>query len=172
LAKDLCFILKFRKKVYMTNDSYKRPVLLVEDNPTEIELTVRAFSKKHQDDKIEIARDGEEAIAWIKKWDDGQPVPAVILLDLQLPRYHGLEVLKKLKAHPQYCTIPVVILTTSGEEDDIHAAYKLGANSYIIKPVNFDKFIEVAELINLYWTVYNKTRKYSGNESENCNGAS
>ena len=94
---------------------------------------------------------------WIKKWDEGAAVPIVILLDLNLPRYSGLEVLKEIKSHPEYKTIPVIILTTSDESSDIRTAYELGANSYIVKPVELDKFIEVAAQIELYWRIYNKT---------------
>ncbi len=142
------------KKIFNDN-----PILLVEDNPVDIDLTLRAFAKNNLKNKIEVARDGEEAIAWIEKWDNGEPVPIVILLDLNLPRYNGLEVLKELKSHPIYSTIPVIILTTSSESKDISAAYKLGANSYIVKPVELNKFIEVAAQIDLYWRVYNKSVK-------------
>ncbi len=137
----------------MNND---HPILLVEDNPVDIDLTLRAFAKNNLKNKIEVARDGEEAIAWIKKWDNGEPIPIVILLDLNLPRYNGLEVLKKLKTHNIYRTIPVIILTTSSEGKDIKTAYNLGANSYIVKPVDLNKFIEVAAQIDLYWRIYNQ----------------
>lgn len=132
------------------------PILLVEDNPVDLDLTLRAFKKKNLINPITIARDGEEAISWIKRWEDGDKVPVVILLDLKLPKHSGLEVLKAIKSHPVYQTIPVVVLTSSSEEADVQNAYKLGANSYIVKPVNFDKFIEVADQIELYWNVLNK----------------
>jgi len=135
----------------------EKPIFLVEDNPVDIDLTLRAFKKNNLTNNIEIARDGEEAMNWIKKWDEGAAVPIVILLDLNLPRYSGLEVLKEIKSHPEYKTIPVIILTTSDESSDIRTAYELGANSYIVKPVELDKFIEVAAQIELYWRIYNKT---------------
>lgn len=133
-----------------------KPILLVEDSPVDIDLTLRAFKKNNLKNKIEVARDGEEALTWIQKWDNGEPTPIVILLDLNLPRYNGLEVLTELKSHSEYRTIPVIILTTSADSKDIETAYKLGANSYIVKPVELDKFIEVAAQIDLYWRVYNK----------------
>ncbi len=138
---------------------HNKPIFLVEDNPMDVDLTIRAFSKRNITNPIQIARDGEEAISWIKNWERGEPLPVVILLDLKLPKISGLEVLKAIKLHPKYRTIPVVILTTSKEDNDIVRAYKLGANSYIVKPVNFEKFIEVAAHIELYWNVLNEPPK-------------
>ena len=132
------------------------PILLIEDNPVDVDLTIRAFKSRKLTNPIEIARDGEEAIKCIEKWDGGEEVPVVILLDLNLPKIDGLEVLKIFKNHKIYETIPIVILTTSSDSNDIKRAYKLGANSYIIKPVNFDKFVEVATQIELYWNVLNE----------------
>jgi len=134
----------------------RRPILLVEDNPMDVDLTQRAFAKRHIVNTLEVARDGEEALAWIERWESGHPLPVVILLDLKLPRVSGLEVLRQLKAHPEYCRIPVVVLTTSREDVDVAAAYGLGVNSYIVKPVEFEKFIDVAAQIDLYWCVLNQ----------------
>lgn len=134
----------------------QRPILLVEDNPMDVDLTKRAFTRRKLTNPLEVARDGAEALEWIEKWDAGSPVPTVILLDLKLPKVDGLEVLRQLKAHPKYRVIPVVVLTTSEEDKDVQTAYQLGVNSYIVKPVNFDKFIQVAEQIDLYWAVFNK----------------
>lgn len=131
------------------------PILLVEDNPMDLDLTLRAFSKKKFSNTVQIARDGEEALAFVPRWEAGEPVPAVILLDINMPKINGLEVLKHLKAHPVYRRIPVVMLTSSREDRDLKAAYDLGVNSYIEKPVSFTKFIEVAEHIELYWCVLN-----------------
>lgn len=131
-------------------------LLLVEDNPMDVDLALRAFRRRRLTNPIEIARDGEEALAWIARWEAGEPQPAVILLDLKLPRVDGLEVLRQLKAHPKFRRIPVVVLTTSAENEDVSRAYELGVNSYIVKPVNFDKFMEVASQIELYWTVINE----------------
>ncbi len=106
-----------------------------------------------------VARDGEEALLWIPRWEAGEPTPAVILLDLNMPRVDGLTVLKTLKTHPEFKEIPVVVLTTSKEDRDISKAYELGVNSYIVKPVDFDNFMEVAQQIELYWCVYNELPK-------------
>lgn len=135
-----------------------QPILLVEDNPVDLDLTLRAFSAQKISNPIDVARDGEEALAFIKQWDQGHPFPLVILLDLKIPKISGLEVLEILKKHPVYKTIPVVILTTSSDSIDIETAYQLGVNSYIIKPVNFGKFMEVAKQIELYWCLLNKLK--------------
>jgi CheY-like chemotaxis protein len=132
------------------------PILLVEDNPMDLDLTLRAFNKKKLSNTIQIARDGEEALAFFPRWESGEPVPAVILLDINLPKVNGLEVLQKLKEHPVFRRIPVVVLTSSRENSDLKTAYDLGVNSYIEKPVSFSKFIEVAEHIELYWCVLNE----------------
>lgn len=131
-------------------------LLLVEDNPMDVDLTLRALRRRNVVNRVEVARDGEEALAWLPRWEAGEPWPAVILLDLKLPKVDGLEVLRQLKAHPEFRRIPVVMLTTSSESRDIDTAYSLGVNSYIVKPVDFEKFVEVAAQIELYWTVTNK----------------
>ncbi len=132
-----------------------RSILLVEDNPLDIDLTKRAFAKRNLANPIELARDGEEAMQCIDSWERGQQPPALILLDLKLPKIDGLDVLARLKNHELFKMIPVVVLTTSAEDRDVQAAYRLGANSYIIKPVSFEKFMEVAESIEVYWGVMN-----------------
>lgn len=132
------------------------PILLVEDNPMDLDLTLRAFNKKKFSNTIQIARDGEEALAFFARWEAGEALPAVILLDINLPKVNGLEVLQKLKQHPEFRRIPVVVLTSSRENSDLKTAYDLGVNSYIEKPVSFSKFIEVAEHIELYWCLLNE----------------
>ncbi|MEO7559867.1 MAG: response regulator [Nitrosospira sp.] len=131
------------------------PILLIEDNPMDVDLTRRAFIRHNLSNPLQVARDGQEALDLIEKWKAGESMPVVILLDLKLPKVSGLEVLRVIRAHPDFRTIAVVILTSSAEDRDIHEAYSLGANSYIVKPVDFDKFIEVARQIELYWTVLN-----------------
>jgi CheY-like chemotaxis protein len=133
-----------------------QPILLVEDNPLDLDLTLRAFHSRKLANPVEIARDGEEALAYIEKWMAGSPVPVVILLDLNLPKVNGLEVLEAIKKHSDFRTIPVVVLTTSSVSSDVNTAYRLGANSYIVKPVDFDNFMEVAKQIELYWGVLNR----------------
>jgi len=131
------------------------PILLVEDRPTDADLTKRAFARSRLLNPIELARDGEEAIAYIDRWEAGEEVPIFILLDLKLPKFSGLEVLRRLKHHPKYSKIPVIVLTTSAEDSDIEEAYRLGCNSYIVKPVEFNKFIEIAVQIEVYWCALN-----------------
>jgi CheY-like chemotaxis protein len=132
-----------------------RPILLIEDNPMDVDLTRRAFAKRKVVNPIEVARDGEEALAYLQRWEQGEPLPVVVLLDLKLPKVDGLEVLRYLKTHPQIQTVPVVILSTSAERSDIHAAYREGANSYIVKPVDFDRFMRVVDQIQTYWCTLN-----------------
>lgn len=134
-----------------------RPILLVEDRPIDIDLTRRAFERQKVLNPIQVARDGEEAIAFFDRWESGEElIPICILLDLRMPKMNGLEVLRRLKSHPKFSTIPVIVLTTSTEDGDIEEAYKLGCNSYIVKPVEFDKFVDVAAKIELYWCALNR----------------
>lgn len=133
-----------------------RPIFLVEDNPMDLDLTRRAFTRRRLANPLIVARDGAEACELIAAWDPEQPIPAVTLLDLKLPKIDGIEVLRRLRASPLLKTVPVVVLTTSSEDHDLQAAYLQGANSYIVKPVDFDKFIAVVDQIDLYWLVLNQ----------------
>ncbi len=130
-----------------------RPILLVEDNPMDVDLTRRAFARRKVNNPIDIARDGEEALALLRRWETlpNDALPILILLDLKLPKVDGLEVLRQIKTHPQFHTIPVVILSTSTEDSDIQVAYQEGANSYIVKPVDFDQFMQIVGHIQTYW---------------------
>lgn len=132
-----------------------RPILLVEDNPQDLDLTLRAFKRRNLANPIEVARDGQEALDFIPRWEAGETLPLVILLDLKLPKVDGLEVLRHLRATPASATLPVVVLTSSAEDRDVQTAYRLHANSYIVKPVDFNKFMEVATQIELYWCLLN-----------------
>ena len=136
--------------------STTRPILLVDDNPMDVDLTLRALKRRKLVNPIEVARDGEEALAWIPRWEAGEPRPVVILLDINMPRMGGLEVVRQLKSHPVFRTIPVVMLTTSAASQDVETAYRHGANSYIVKPVDFDRFMEVAAQIEGYWAAVNQ----------------
>ncbi|HRJ45298.1 MAG TPA: response regulator, partial [Caldilineaceae bacterium] len=127
-----------------------KPILLVEDNPMDVDLTVRALARRNLINPILVARDGQEALDWIPRWEAGETLPVVVLLDLKLPKVSGLEVLRQLKSHPTLQPIPVVVLTSSSEDRDIQTAYEYGANSYIVKPVDFLKFVDVAAHIDLY----------------------
>ncbi len=135
------------------------PVLLVEDNPNDIELTIRAFSHSGIANPILTARDGVEALELLHATGAhvGAPplVPAVILLDLNLPRIDGLECLRRLRADPRTRLLPVVILTTSVEDDDRIKGYERGANSYIRKPVDFGEFAKVVATLGVYWLAIN-----------------
>ncbi len=139
----------------------ERPILLVEDNPDDEALTLRAFSKNDIPNPVVVARDGVEALDYLFATDsrDGRntnAMPAVILLDLKLPRIDGLEVLKRIRAHERTALLPVVVLTTSKEQQDILEAYRLGANSYIRKPVDFERFIQAVGQLGVYWLSLNE----------------
>jgi len=131
------------------------PILLIEDNPMDIDLTRRAFVRHNLTNPLEVLRDGQEALDFFSNWRTSDLAPSVVLLDLKLPKVSGLEVLRAIREHSVLGTIPVVVLTSSSEDIDVHEAYLLGANSYIVKPVDFEKFIDVARQIELYWTVLN-----------------
>lgn len=137
-------------------------ILLVEDNPDDEELTLRALKKNNIQNEVVIARDGVEALdylfgvgAWAGR--DTSNVPAVTLLDLKLPKVDGLEVLRKLRADERTKYLPVVILTSSKEEQDLLNGYKFGANSYIRKPVDFGQFMEAVRNLGLYWLLLNES---------------
>jgi CheY-like chemotaxis protein len=131
------------------------PILIVEDRLTDLDLTKRALAKRRLLNPIQEARDGEQALEYIKRWEAGEELPVFILLDLGLPKVSGLEVLRQLKSNPTSSSIPVIVLTTSAEDGDIQEAYRLGCNSYIVKPVEFTKFMEVASQIKVYWSLLN-----------------
>lgn len=137
----------------MTPEAVSGPILLVEDNNVDLDLAMRAFARRERSSPIaiEVARDGEEALAFLPRWENGHPTPVVILLDNKLPRVSGLEVLRKLKTHERFRRIPVVMLSSSTEDEDVRTAYEAGVNSYIVKPIDFGKFIAVAEQIEVYW---------------------
>jgi len=134
-------------------------ILLVEDNPDDIELTLKAFEKHNLANDIIVARDGEEALDILfhrDKESAGEKTPDLILLDLKLPKVDGMEVLRQVKNNSGTKFIPVIILTSSREEKDLVESYRLGVNSYIQKPVNFEKFAEVVKQIGLYWLLINE----------------
>ncbi len=133
-------------------------ILLVEDNPSDVELTLHAFKSANLANTVHVARDGVEAIEFLfgnGSGANGTPIPKLILLDLKLPRLDGHEVLKRIKGDPRTSSIPVVVLTSSSEERDVMQTYRTGANSYIIKPVDFDQFSEAVRDIGKYWLEIN-----------------
>jgi two-component system response regulator len=128
-------------------------ILLVEDNANDAELTLRALKQRNLADQVHVCRDGAEAIDFFTAV--AGPVPKVVLLDLKLPKVDGLEVLRRLKSETRTKAIPVVVLTSSREEPDIERAYELGANSYIVKPVDFEAFARAVSDVGLYWLLLN-----------------
>ena len=136
-------------------------LLLVEDNPQDLELTLRALKKGNITNRIEVARDGAEALDFLfcRGAHAGRRItdaPKMVLLDLKLPKVDGLDVLRQIKADPQTKSIPVVVLTSSREQSDLVESYKLGVNSYIVKPVNFDSFTKAVQELGLYWLLLNQ----------------
>ena len=149
------------------SDTNEIEILLVEDNPNDVELTLRAFGKANLSNRIHVARDGAEALEFVfcegphagRKMEDG---PKVVLLDLKLPKVDGLEVLQRIKGDPRTRMIPVVVLTSSREQRDVVESYNLGVNSYIVKPVNFERFVQAVEQLGLYWLLMNEPPKVEG----------
>jgi two-component system response regulator len=138
-----------------------RTILLVEDNPEDVRLTKRALKRNNITNELVVLTDGVEALEYLIKADGGSAgaagdLPAVILLDLKLPRMDGLELLKEIRAHERLKRLPVVVLTSSKEQQDILNSYDLGANSYIRKPVDFEQFMEAVRCLGLYWLLLNE----------------
>ncbi len=129
-------------------------ILVVEDNANDAELTLRALKQRNLANQVHVCRDGAEAMDFFS--DGARPVPKVVLLDLKLPKVDGLEVLRRLKQQGRTKSIPIVILTSSSEEPDIERAYALGANSYIVKPVDFEAFARAVSDVGLYWLLLNQ----------------
>lgn len=137
-------------------------ILLVEDNPNDVELTLHALRENKLSNRIEVVRDGAEALDFIfgagpyseRRKDEH---PKIILLDLKLPKVDGLEVLRQIKSDPRTQKIPVVVLTSSHEDPDIQESYRLGVNSYIVKPVDFEQFTEAVRQLGLYWLLLNQS---------------
>jgi two-component system, response regulator len=131
-----------------------REILLVEDNPDDERLTIRALRRGNIANEILVVRNGEEALTMLFNVNS---LPCVVLLDLKLPKIDGLEVLRRIRAHETTRVIPVVILTSSSEDRDIIESYSLGANSYVRKPVDFDQFTDAVRQLGLYWAVINQS---------------
>lgn len=136
-------------------------ILLVEDNPDDEKLTLRALHKNNISNEVVVAHDGVEALGYLlgsesQVGNNSNPLPQVVLLDLNLPKLNGLEVLRRLRADERTKLLPVVILTSSNEEQDRISGYALGANSYVRKPIDFSQFVEAARQLGLYWLVLNE----------------
>lgn len=138
-----------------------RDILLVEDNPDDEALTLRAFKKNNIQNAVVVVRDGAEALDYLfatgaYEGRDTADLPQIVLLDLKLPKIDGLEVLRRIRAEPHTELLPVIILTSSKEDQDVISGYQLGCNSYVRKPVSFDEFIEAARQLGLYWLLLNQ----------------
>jgi CheY-like chemotaxis protein len=149
------------------NESATIDLLLVEDNPQDLELALLALREANPASRIHVARDGAEALEFI--FCEGPhatrlitDTPRVILLDLKLPKVDGLDVLKRIKGDARTRLIPIVVLTSSKEQRDVVESYKLGVNSYIVKPVNFERFIEAVRNLGIYWQLLNQPPKVAG----------
>ncbi len=137
-------------------------ILLIEDSDDDIELTKRAFAKNHILNEIVILRDGEKAVQFLfDNAFEGKGTPQFILLDLKLPKVSGLELLERIRSHETTRLIPTVILTSSKQDEDLLAGYRLGVNSYVRKPVDFNEFVEAARQVGLYWLVLNQIPRTS-----------
>lgn len=137
-----------------------KPILLVEDNPKDLELTLLALEKGNLANEVVSVRDGKEAIDYLFRQGAyaGRPQgnPSVILLDLKLPKLDGIQVLERVKAEPALQAVPVVMLTTSREEQDLVRSYKLGVNAYVVKPVGFKEFVDAIQELGVFWAVLNE----------------
>lgn len=141
-----------------------KQILLIEDNPDDEELTILAYERSRIANEMLVARDGREALDMLLGKNGIRPaiLPQLVLLDLKLPKVDGMEVLRQLRADPTTRRLPVVILTSSREEDDLMRSYDLGANSYVRKPVDFNSFAEVMQQLQLYWLVINEAPTQAG----------
>ena len=152
-----------RKEEIVTTVTHEEiEILLVEDDPLDLEMTLRSLQSDHVNNRIEVARDGEEALDFLfcrgaYSSRSPQQQPKLVLLDLKLPKIDGLEVLREMRATPQTRAIPVVVLTSSAEQKDIVETYKLGVNSYIQKPVDSAQFRQTVKTAGYYWVVVNRT---------------
>lgn len=137
-----------------------RKILLVEDNAKDIELTMEALSELKLANKVVILRDGVSALEYLRREGEyanrAPELPAVVLLDIKMPRMDGIEVLEKIKSDPELRVIPIVMLTSSREEPDLHRCYSLGVNAYVVKPVSFKDFIHAVSQIGVFWALLNE----------------
>lgn len=157
------FILRLKVRSLMTETVVE--ILLVEDNPSDVELTLHSLKSTKLSNQIEVVRDGAEALEFIfctgtYAHRNIENSPKMVLLDLKLPKVDGLEVLQQLKSDPRTRPIPVVVLTSSGEERDIIESYQLGVNSYIVKPVDFEQFTSVVRHLGFYWLLLNQSPRH------------
>jgi CheY-like chemotaxis protein len=134
-------------------------ILIVDDNPKDVELTISALAEKNLANEVVVAEDGVEALDYLYrrgKYENEISYPAVIMLDIKMPRMDGIEVLKHIRSDPKFQFLPVIMVTSSREEKDLIESYKLGANSYVVKPVDIVQFIEAIKVLGQYWAVINE----------------
>jgi len=135
-------------------------ILIVDDSPKDVELTIAALAEKNLANEVVVAEDGEEALDYLYmrgKFADKNGLPAIILLDIKMPKMDGIEVLKHIRSNPQFKSIPVIMVTSSHEERDLVESYSLGANSYVVKPVDIVQFIDAIKVLGIYWAVINQS---------------
>jgi CheY-like chemotaxis protein len=135
--------------------------LLIEDNAADAELILRVLKKTKKSIQVYQARDGEQALEMLENWPGSLPCPLIILLDLKLPKVDGLQVVKQIKSNEKFQCLPVIMLTSSDQNEDIQTAYKNGANSYITKSIDFDEFSRKIEILQLYWCSLNVYPHYT-----------
>ncbi len=145
----------------MMTDLEQVEILLVEDNPQDAEMTLRALRRNNLANRVHWVKDGEEALEFMFRTGayaarDPASTPKIVMLDIKMPKVDGIEVLRRLKADPQTRPVPVVVMTSSNEERDVVESYRLGVNSYIVKPVQFESFLETVAKIGLYWVLTNR----------------
>jgi len=143
------------------SEAGRMEILLVEDNPADAEMTLRALRRNNLANKVHWVKDGEQALDFMFRtgaYADREPgtVPKLIMLDIKMPKVDGIEVLRRVKANEETRTVPVVVMTSSNEERDVVESYRLGVNSYIVKPVQFESFLETVAKIGLYWVITNR----------------
>lgn len=147
-----------------------KTILIVDDSPKDVELTIAALSEKNLANNVVVAEDGVEALDYLYKRGKftgyGNGNPAVILLDIKMPRMNGIEVLKHIRSSQVFKFIPIIMVTSSAEEKDLIESYKLGVNSYVVKPVDIVQFIEAIKVLGQYWAVINQLPPINGNDSE------
>jgi len=140
-------------------------ILIVDDSPKDVELTIAALGENNLANEVIVAEDGEEALDYLYKrgkFANNDGFPAVILLDIKMPKMNGIEVLKHIRSDPQFKLIPVIMVTSSREEKDLVESYKLGANSYVVKPVDIVQFIDAIKVLGQYWAIINQTPPHPG----------
>ena len=148
----------------MTDNNAPMEILLVEDNPADAEMTLRALRRNNLANRVHWVKDGEQALEFMFRTGsyagrDPVAVPKLVMLDIKMPKVDGIEVLRRIKANEETRTVPVVVMTSSNEERDVVESYRLGVNSYIVKPVQFESFLETVAKIGLYWVITNRVPK-------------